>query len=89
MGGMMMSFTMDVTMAPKAAPMMTATARSSTLPFITKSLKSFSIVIRLVLLEYEMGSGALSYSCFREVMALILEYMETGILCLTAAWLPV
>ena len=40
--GMMTSFTIEVTMAPNAAPIITATARSSTLPFITKALNSFN-----------------------------------------------
>src|SRR5580700_4802040 len=41
--GMMMSPTSEVTMPPKAAPMMTPTARSTTLPFMAKSRNSFSI----------------------------------------------
>src|ERR1700710_2532995 len=41
--GMMMSPTSEVTMPPKAAPMMTPTARSTTLPFIANSRNSFSI----------------------------------------------
>src|SRR3981189_3228576 len=41
---MMMSPTSEVTMAPKAAPMMTPTARSTTLPFIANSRNSFSMV---------------------------------------------
>src|SRR5580700_5394412 len=40
--GMMTSPTSEVTMAPKAAPMMTPTARSTTLPFIANSRNSFS-----------------------------------------------
>src|SRR5437763_8159730 len=40
---MMMSPTSEVTMPPKAAPMMTPTARSTTLPFIANSRNSFSI----------------------------------------------
>src|ERR1700723_904285 len=40
---MMMSATIEVTIAPNAAPMMTPTARSTTLPFIAKSRNSFSI----------------------------------------------
>src|SRR2546422_9340233 len=40
--GMMMSPTSEVTIAPKAAPMMTPTARSTTLPFIANSRNSFS-----------------------------------------------
>ena len=40
--GMMMSPTSELTMAPKAAPMMTPTARSTTLPFIANSRNSFS-----------------------------------------------
>src|SRR5215475_638044 len=42
-GGIKMSLTKDVTMAPKAAPMTTATARSTTLPRIKNALKSFSM----------------------------------------------
>src|SRR5258708_33022212 len=41
--GMMMSPTSEVTIAPKAAPMMIPTARSTTLPFIANSRNSFSI----------------------------------------------
>src|SRR5947208_8433912 len=41
--GMMTSPTSEVTMPPKAAPMMTPTARSTTLPFIANSLNSFSM----------------------------------------------
>src|SRR6185369_14144773 len=41
--GMMMSPTSEVTMAPKAAPMMTPTARSTTLPFMANSRNSFSM----------------------------------------------
>src|SRR5215813_10597328 len=43
MVGMMMSFTSEVTIAPNAAPMMTPTARSTTLPFIANSRNSFSM----------------------------------------------
>ncbi len=44
MMGMMTSPTSELTMAPKAAPpMMTPTARSTTLPFIANSLNSFSM----------------------------------------------
>src|SRR6201999_61653 len=41
--GMMISPTSEFTMAPKAAPMMTPTARSTTLPFIANSRNSLSI----------------------------------------------
>src|SRR5712691_12929276 len=41
--GMMMSPTSEVTIAPKAAPMMIPTARSTTLPFSANSRNSFSI----------------------------------------------
>src|SRR5215813_5119604 len=41
--GMMTSPTSDVTMAPKAAPIMTPTARSTTLPFIANSRNSLSM----------------------------------------------
>ncbi len=40
MGGMMMSFTSELTMLPNAAPMMTPTARSATLPRNANSLNS-------------------------------------------------
>src|SRR3978361_180025 len=43
MTGMMMSPTSEVTMPPNAAPMMTPTARSTTLPFIANSRNSLSI----------------------------------------------
>src|ERR1700733_8839725 len=41
--GMMMSLTSESTILPKAAPMMTPIARSTTLPRIAKSLNSLSI----------------------------------------------
>src|SRR5271170_247884 len=41
--GMMISPTSELTMAPKATPMMTPTARSTTLPFMANSRNSFSI----------------------------------------------
>src|SRR5262245_59938655 len=44
MGGIKISLTKDVTILPNAPPMMTATARSRTLPRTTKSLNSFNIV---------------------------------------------
>src|SRR5262245_53293049 len=40
---MMMSLTSESTILPNAAPMMTAIARSMTLPLTAKSRKSFSI----------------------------------------------
>src|SRR5688572_13191428 len=42
--GMITSPTSEVTIAPKAAPMMTPTARSTTLPFIANSRNSFSML---------------------------------------------
>src|SRR6266487_2051248 len=42
-GGMMMSLTKEVIMEPKAAPMMTPTARSIALPLTANSLNSFHI----------------------------------------------
>src|SRR3569833_2987427 len=42
MMGMMTSPTSELTIAPKAAPIKTPTARSTTLPFIANSLNSFS-----------------------------------------------
>src|SRR6516164_5408450 len=43
MTGMITSLTSELTMAPNAAPIMTPTARSTTLPFIANSRNSFSI----------------------------------------------
>jgi hypothetical protein len=43
MGGMMTSWTNELTMVPKAAPMMIPTAISTTFPRIANSLNSFSI----------------------------------------------
>ena len=40
MAGMMMSLTSDVTILPKAAPMITPTAMSTTLPLMANSLNS-------------------------------------------------
>src|SRR5438128_2533053 len=45
MGGMRMSLTMEVTILPKAAPMTTPTARSTTLPRMANSLNSLSMLI--------------------------------------------
>ena len=42
-GGIRMSLTNDVTIAPNAAPITTATARSTTFPRITNALKSFNM----------------------------------------------
>ena len=42
-GGMMMSLTSELTIPPKAAPMITPTARSIALPLIANSLNSFNI----------------------------------------------
>src|SRR6187200_3542574 len=47
--GMMSSPTSDVTIAPKAAPMMTPTARSITLPRIANFLNSSNIIPPLLL----------------------------------------
>src|ERR1035441_7068704 len=44
-GGITTSFTMDVTMAPKEAPRITATARSITLPLMMNALKSLSMFV--------------------------------------------
>src|SRR6185437_13186954 len=44
-GGMMMSLTSDVTILPNAAPMTTATARSTTLPRMMNALKSLAKLI--------------------------------------------
>src|SRR5262245_20718339 len=43
MGGMITSATMDVTILPKATPMISPTARSSTLPFTANSRNSLRI----------------------------------------------
>ena len=50
-------------MAPKAAPMMTATARSRTLPFITNALNSFNMFVSVSLFLFCCGSLCLSRSC--------------------------
>ena len=42
-GGMITSLTNEVTILPNAPPIFTATAKSSTLPRITKSLNSFNM----------------------------------------------
>ena len=57
--GMMMSATSDVTIAPNAAPMITPTARSTTLPRIANFLKSSSIAPLLFALT-ERAIGAAS-----------------------------
>src|SRR2546425_3312766 len=44
MGGIRMSLTSEVTMAPKLAPMTMPTARSTTLPRTTNALKSLSML---------------------------------------------
>src|SRR5512145_902320 len=43
MGGMRMSFTSELTILPKAVPMITPTARSMTLPRMANSLNSLNI----------------------------------------------
>src|ERR1700758_636823 len=45
---MIMSPTSELTMAPKATPMMTPTARSTTFPFIANSRNSFSMAAVLL-----------------------------------------
>src|ERR1035437_7968943 len=47
-GGIRISFTRELTMAPKAAPMITPTARSTALPLMANSLNSFNIWMLLV-----------------------------------------
>src|SRR5689334_1944916 len=49
-GGMMMSLTTEVTTLPKATPIITPTARSTTLPLRANSLNSFIMLITF--LEY-------------------------------------
>src|SRR3954464_6900577 len=44
-GGMMISFTNDVTIFPNAPPMTTPTAMSTTLPFIANSLNSLTMLM--------------------------------------------
>src|SRR4051794_6329105 len=46
-GGMMMSLTREVTTPPNAAPMITPTARSRTLPRIANSLNSLNTLLLL------------------------------------------
>src|SRR5215813_9693545 len=53
-GGITMSSTKEETILPKAAPMITPTARSRTLPRIANSLNSFSMP-GLLLAEDVMG----------------------------------
>ena len=48
-GGIMTSFTSDVVILPNAAPMMTPTAMSTTLPRIAKSLNSLSMPTAILL----------------------------------------
>jgi hypothetical protein len=45
---MITSFTSEETILPNAAPMMTATARSTTLPRMMNSLKSLTIVASFI-----------------------------------------
>jgi hypothetical protein len=45
-----MSSTRDVTIAPKAAPIITATAKSITFPLSAKDLKS---LIKLIIFEFK------------------------------------
>src|ERR1700730_14665921 len=56
--GMMISPTSEVTMPPKAAPMMTPTARSTTLPFIANSRNSFSTLETFVLSSGKKRRGS-------------------------------
>ena len=42
-GGMMISFTIELTIFPNAPPMITPTAMSTALPFTANALNSFSI----------------------------------------------
>ena len=60
MGGIMMSCTMEVTILPNAAPMMTPTARSTTLPFIANSLNSLINPIEVFLSQQFAGTVARS-----------------------------
>src|SRR4249920_3345761 len=55
--GMMMSPTSEVTIAPKAAPMMTPTARSTTLPFMANSRNSFSMLDTLLVQRAKRATG--------------------------------
>ena len=50
--GMIMSFTNESTIFPKAAPIITPTARSITLPFIANALNSLIIPIVTTSLSY-------------------------------------
>src|SRR6185295_11300252 len=62
-GGMRMSLTNEVTILPKAPPMITATARSITFPRATKSLNSLSIEAILSKVSAESQSVAADESC--------------------------
>lgn len=53
MPGMMMSSTSEDTILPNAAPMITPTAMSMTLPFMAKSLNSWKN-LRIVVVFYEV-----------------------------------
>jgi hypothetical protein len=62
-GGMMMSSTSDLTMVEKAAPMITPTAMSITLPRSANSLNSFSIAAFLLTLSEPYRQEASSLPC--------------------------
>jgi hypothetical protein len=49
--GMIMSLTREVMIFPNAPAMMTATARSSTLPRMMKALNSFNMIFSLIIFE--------------------------------------
>src|ERR1700674_5138274 len=57
--GMTMSFTNETTIAPNAAPMITATARSRTLPFITNALNSLSMLEPFFFLVWDLSCDGL------------------------------
>src|ERR1019366_4869471 len=85
-GGMMMSFTIEVTIAPKAAPMITATARSRTLPFIMNALNSCNMFVSLFLsLLWHPACWAARYFCLAMILSLIFAYVAAGTIFLSAS----
>ena len=63
MGGMITSATSDLTMVPKAAPMMMPMAMSSTLPRMANSLNSFSISVPPTFLDMALLNALTPYAC--------------------------
>src|ERR1700730_18720635 len=66
-GGMMMSSTKDDTIFPKAAPIMTPTARSRTFPRMANSLNSLSTVFSFAFQFRQVAALHESPDCGRAV----------------------